>query len=118
ELLDETENVVPAPAILADDVGSKLIQDLVDLERGENGLDQHGDLDLVLRHDPLLFREAKNVVPDPGFQVRFELGQVKVRAGAALFQLRGVVKEVQAEIDQCARYRLAVDHDVLFRQMP
>ena len=45
EFLDEAEDVVPAAAVEPDDVVLQLVQDLVHLERGENGLDQHRDLD-------------------------------------------------------------------------
>jgi hypothetical protein len=41
ELLDVAEDVVPAAAVEADDAVAQLVQDLVHLERGEQGLDQH-----------------------------------------------------------------------------
>jgi hypothetical protein len=50
--------------------------------------------------------------------VRLHLGQVVVRAGAALDQLGGVVEEVQPEIKQAARHGLAVDGKVLLLEVP
>ena len=48
----------------------------------------------------------------------FELGQVEVRAAAALEQPARVVEEVQAEVEERRADGLAVDEDVLFGQVP
>ena len=42
EFLDAREDVVPAPDVEARGVLAQLVEDLVHLERGDDGLDQHG----------------------------------------------------------------------------
>jgi hypothetical protein len=49
QLLDEAEDVVPAPAVEARGVLAQLPQDLVHLERGEDSLDQHRRADRPAR---------------------------------------------------------------------
>ncbi len=44
ELFDEGEDVVPAAAVEAGGVLAELVEDLVHLEGGEDGLDEHGAL--------------------------------------------------------------------------
>ena len=61
---------------------------------------------------------GEDVVPEPRLQVALHLGQVEVRPAAALEQLRGVVEEVEAEVDQRADRRLAVDRQVPLVQVP
>ena len=83
EFLDETEDVVPAAAILADDVILQFVENLVDLECSQNGLDQHRDLDLAGCDDAGLLRILEDIAPQTRLQVIFEFRQVKVWAGAA-----------------------------------
>ena len=63
-------------------------------------------------------REHEHVVPQPRLEMRFELGQVEIRPGAARNQFLGVVEEIEPEIEQAAGHRAAVDLDVLLRQVP
>ena len=88
---------------------AQFVQDLVHLERGEDGFDQDCRLDRPARHAQLLLRGDENVVPQPRFEVAFELGQIEVGAAAARDQFLRVVEEVQAEIEDAAGDRLAVD---------
>ena len=50
EFLDEAEHVIPASAVEAGGVVAQLIQDLVHLERAEDGFDQHRGADGSARH--------------------------------------------------------------------
>ena len=52
-------------------------------------------------------------VPQARLEVALQLRQVEVGAGAAAQQLLGVVEDVEAEVEQRARHRLAVDQHVL-----
>ncbi|MNM75117.1 hypothetical protein D3C81_868900 [compost metagenome] len=97
---------------------AQLIQDLFHLERGEDGLDQHGGLDGALRQADFVLRHHEDVVPQARFQMAFHLGQVEERAGAAGDLLAGIVEQEQREIEDAARDALAVDGDVLFVQVP
>ncbi len=118
EFLDEAEDVIPAPAIEAGGMIAQLVEDLVHLERGEDGLDQHRRLDGALGQTELRLREQEHLVPQPRFQMRFQLRQIEIGAGAARRQLLRVVEEIESEIEQAARHRPAVDRDVLLRQVP
>ena len=97
---------------------AQLVQDLVHLERREDGLDQHGRLDRASRDAEPLLREQEDVVPQPRLEMALELRQVEIRPGAARDQLLGVVEDVQAEVEQRAAHRLPVDGEVRFGQMP
>ena len=118
EFLDEAENVIPAAAVQAGRVLAQFVENFVHFERGENGLDQHGGADRAARNAQLVLREAEHIVPQARFEMAFHLRQIEVRAGASIEQLFGVVKEEQAEIEQRAGDRLAVDQEVLLVQMP
>jgi hypothetical protein len=118
EFLDETENIVPTTAVLADDVVLQLIQYFIDFERGENGFDQHGDLDFAFADHSLFFRKPENIVPQSGFEMRLELRQIEIRAGAAALQLTGVVIEIESEVDQARWNRPTVDQHMILWQVP
>ncbi len=51
----------------------------------------------------------EDVVPEAGFEVRLELGEIEVGAGAAGEELLGVVEEIEAEVEEGAGHGLAVD---------
>ena len=83
----------------------QLVQNLVHLERGHDGLDQHRGADGALgqAHEPLGLGE--HLVPEPGLEMALELGQVEVGAAAPGQQLTGVVVEVEGEVEQARRHR-------------
>ena len=118
ELLDEAEDVVPPPAVESHDVVAQFVEDLVHLEGGQDGLDQHGGLDRADGEPQLLLRHHEDVVPEPGFEVILELGQVEVGSGSLIQQGPGVVEEVERKIEERPGNRLAVDLDVLLAQVP
>ncbi len=118
ELLDGAENVIPPARVQPGAVLAQLKQNLVHLERGEDGFHQHGGFDGALRQAQGVLRQHENLVPQPRFQMAFHLGQVKVGASAARDQLAGVVEKEQPEIEQAAAHPLAVHQQMFFVQMP
>ncbi len=61
----------------------ELVEDFVHLERGQDGLDQHGGLDRALGQAQRLLGKEENVVPQPRLEMVLQLGQVEIGAGAA-----------------------------------
>ena len=118
ELLDDAEDVVPTATIEAGRVVAQLVDDLVHLEGGEDGLDQHGAADGASRDGQYVLGQVEDIVPQARLQMGLHLGQVEVGAEATRDQLLGVVPEVQAEVEQAAGDGLAVDGEVLFVQVP
>ena len=118
ELLDDAEDVVPAAAVEARGVVAELVDDLVHLKGGEDGLNQDGPADGAAGHADVVLGEVEDVVPQASFQVGLHLGQVEVRAEAAALGLKGVVEEVQTEIEEGAGHGLAIDGDVLLLEVP
>jgi hypothetical protein len=118
EALDDAEDVVPAAAVEPGAVVAQLVDDLVHLEGGQNGFDEHGAADGAARHADVVLSQVEGVVPQAGLKVRLHLGQVEVRAGAALDQLGGVVEEVEAKVEQAAGNGLAIDGEVLLVEVP
>ena len=118
ELLDGAEDVVPAAGVQPGRVLAQLVEDLLHLEGGEDGLDQHRGADGAARDAERVLRGAEDVVPEPRLEVALELGQVEVGAAAARQQLAGVVEEVEAEVEEARRDRLAVEPEVLLDQVP
>ena len=102
ELLDGAEDVVPAAAVEAGAVVAQLVDDLVHLKGGQDGLDQHGAADGAARHADVVLGQVEDVVPEAGLEVALHLGEVKVRAVAAALQLDGIVEEVQAKVKEAA----------------
>ena len=80
ELLDDAEDVVPAAGVQPGRVLAQLVEDLVHLERGEDGLDQDGGADGAARDAERVLRVDEHVVPEPRFEMALELRQVEVRA--------------------------------------
>ena len=118
EVLDQGEDVVPAAGVQARGVVAQFVEDLLHLERGGDGLDQHGGADGALRDAQQVLGQDEDVVPQPGLEVVLDLRQVEVRALALGDQAAGVVEEVQAEVHDAAGDRGAVDEHVLLRQVP
>ena len=118
ELLDHAEQVVPAARVQPRRVRSQLVEDLVHLEGGEDRLDQDRHADRPARNPQLVLGALEDAVPQPGFEVRLELGQIEVRAAAGRLQRLVVAQQVQAEVKQRSRDRLPVDLEMAFEQMP
>src|ERR1035441_10238465 len=108
ELSDEAENVVPAAAVQARRVLAKLPQNLVHFESGKDGFDEHGSPYGAPRDTQFLLRQEENVVPQAGFQMAFQFGQIEIRSCAVRDQVLGIVKEEQAEIEERGRDGFAI----------
>src|SRR6185436_15095417 len=98
---------VEAGAVLA-----QLVEDLVHLEGGEDGLDQDGRLDRALRDAERVLRAHEDVVPEAGLEMAFHLRQVEERAVAARDLLTRVMEEEEREVEDAAGDALAVDEHV------
>ena len=118
ELLDHAEDVVPAAGVQPGRVLAQLVEDLLHLERGEDRLDQDGRADRAARDAERVLRVKEHVVPEPRLEVALQLRQVEVRAAAAIDRLPRRVEHVQAEVEQAAGDRLAVDEQMALREVP
>src|SRR6266542_1999542 len=118
EDLDETEDVVPAPAVESGRVVAEFVQDFVHLEGAPNRLDQNRGPDGPLGYTEVILGKHEDVVPKTRFQVTLQFRKVAIRCGALGDQRLGVVEEVKAKIEQRTRNRLSVPSDVLLHQMP
>ena len=97
---------------------AQLPEDLVHLERGEDGLDQHRRLDRSLRDPELVLRRHEDLVPEARLEMALDLRQVEVGAGAAREQLLRVVEHEEREVEDAAVDSPAVDGDVLLVEVP
>jgi hypothetical protein len=118
EALDGAEDVVPPAGVQRADAVAQLEEDALHLERCRQRLDEHGDADAPGGEAEVLLREVEHVVPEPRLTVALELGEVEVRAGAALEQEGGVVEEEDARVEQGAGDRLAVRTHVGLVEVP
>src|SRR5262249_61770054 len=66
----------------------------------------------------LVLGQQEGVVPETGLEVALDLRQVEVRAAPAVEKLPAVVEEVQREVEDARRHRLAVDEHVLLEEVP
>ncbi len=97
---------------------AQLPQNLIHLERSQDVLDQHRGADRAVGQAEPLLGHNEDVVPQAGLQMALQLGQIEIGAGVAGQQVAGVVEEVEAEVEQRGRHRLAVDEQVLLIQVP
>ena len=118
DALDVGEDVVPAAAVEARHVVAQFVDDLVHLEGGGQGLDQHRRLEGPVRHAERLFGVGEGVIPQPRLEMGLHLGQVEGGRRALGDLGRGIVEDVEAEIEQRPAHRLAVDLDVALGQVP
>ena len=118
EVLDDAEDVVPPAGVESRGVLAQLVQDLLHLERGGDGLDQHGGPDRANRNPEVLLGEDEHLVPQPRLPVALQLRQVEVRPAAGVELPLCTVEEVESEVDQRGRHRPPVHHDVLLHQVP
>ena len=115
ELLDDAEDVVPAARVQTGGVLAELVEDLLHLEGGQDRLDENGRLDRAARDAELFLGCLEDAVPEPRFEMALELRKIEVRPAARVEQALRVVEEVQAEVEQAARDRLAVYEHMPFR---
>src|SRR3979490_2300779 len=105
ELLDETENVVPARAVESGGMVAQFVKDLVHFECRENRFDQDGGANRSARNAHFVLGETEHVVPQPRLQVTLHLRQVEVRASPFAQQGGSIVKKEQPKIKQRRRDR-------------
>jgi hypothetical protein len=116
--LDHAEQVVPAPGVEPRGVLAQLVEHLLHLERGGQGLDQAGGPDGPPGDAEVVLRQDEGVVPQPRLEVALHLRQVEVRALPAIDLRLPARGEVEREVHQAARGRLAVHREVLLGQVP
>src|SRR4051794_32712773 len=92
ELLDEGENVIPAPAVEAHDVLAQLVKYLVHLECREDRLDQHRDLDGAARQTQVVLRVPQHLGPQARLEMALELWKIEIWPRSPSDELRGVVE--------------------------
>ena len=75
-------------------------------------------LDRSVVQAELALGEGEHLGPQARLEVGLHLGQVEVRPRALLQQPLGVAQQIEAEVDEGARQRRAVDAHVLLDQVP
>ena len=118
EFLDDAEDIVPAPGVEAGGVLAQLEEDLFHLHGAEDRLDQHRGANRAARDAQRVLGVIEDIVPEAGFVVAFELGQIEVGAAAARQQFAHVAEEVEAKVEEAGADRLAVDGDVALDEVP
>ena len=86
ELLDDADQVVPAPGVEPGSPLPQLEEDLVHLEGGRDRLDEDGRPYVTAGEAERVLAAPQHVVPQPGLEMALELGQVEVGSGAHLDQ--------------------------------
>src|SRR6185369_14344858 len=97
---------------------TKLVQEFVHLESGEDGFDQTGSSNAALRYTELLLRTHENLIPQTSFQVRLHRGKIKIRPVTARKKLLRVVKEVEGKVKDGRRHALTVDQRMPLDHVP
>ena len=97
---------------------TQLIENLVHLKRGNDGLDQNGSFHAALRHANGVLGRHEHLIPEPRFEMALQLGQVEVRTKTAGQQFLGVVEHIERKIEEPARYALPIDSHMLFIEVP
>ncbi|CAH1668847.1 hypothetical protein CHELA40_13198 [Chelatococcus asaccharovorans] len=118
QTLDEGKDVVPAAAVEAGHMVAQLVDDLVHLEGRRQRLDQHRRLERALGDAQHLFRMGEDIVPEPRLHMALHLREIESRCRALRNDVLGIVEDIEAEIEQRAGYRRAVDRHMLLQEMP
>lgn len=118
ELLDKRKDIIPAAAVETRAVVAELIDDLVHFKGSVDGLNQNGGTDSAAGKTDVVLGQVEGIIPQTSLEVRFHLGEVKVRAKAALDQLARIVEKVQTKVKQRAGHGFAVDGEMLLLKVP
>ena len=118
ELFDAGKNVIPAAAVQSGGVIAQFVENLVHLECCRDRFDQNCRANRALRNAEFVLRQLEDVVPNARLQMALHFRQIKIWTASARDQLFRVVKEVEAEIEETAGNRLAVDEHMFLDQMP
>ena len=109
---DIAEDVVPAAAVQRHYVILHLIEQLIHLEYGWQGFNQHGGLDGATGQTKLVLGPGEYFAPPAPFQMALQLGHVEVGARAFGQQRLIVVQEIEGKIEQAAGDGLAIEGDM------
>src|SRR5579862_4441833 len=82
EFLDKTENIIPAAAIQAGGMLPQLVENFVQLECGQNRLNQNGGFDSPALDAKRVLSVDKHIIPEARFEVTFHLWQIEIRAAS------------------------------------
>ena len=97
---------------------AQFIQDFFGVKGTGQGFDQHGGADAAERQPHHRLRRGEDIVPQPRFEIMFQLGQIEIGAGTARQQGPGIVEEIQAEIENGAGDAFAIDQHMGFIKVP
>src|ERR1700686_4532277 len=97
---------------------AQLVEDLVHLECGQDGFDEHRRPNRSLGNAQLVLRHHKDVVPETRLKVALQFWQVEVGAGAFLKQFADIVVKVETKVENAAGDWLAIDQYMLLVQVP
>ncbi len=97
---------------------AQLVENLVHLKCGEDGLDENRRADRSALDSERILGGVEDVIPQPRLEVTLHLGEIKIWTALSLLQLASVVEEVETEVKDTRRDRLAINQDMLLGQMP
>lgn len=97
---------------------SKLVDDLLHLEGGGEGLDQNSGSNSSRSELDVSLSEVEDVVPEPSLEIVLHLGKVEVRSSSSLDELVRVVKEEESEVEDGSRHGGTVDEHSRLVEMP
>ena len=118
KFLDEAEDVIPAPAVQARGVLAQFVKNFVHLERGQDRLDQNRRADRSVRQSELILRVDENIVPQAALPDGSPSSADKSTDPSRARSVPGVVKEIQAEVEERTGHRLAIHQHMALLKMP
>ncbi len=118
EFFDGAEDVIPAPCVECGNVFAQFVENFIHLKRGKDRFDEHRHFDGAARNAERVLCEVEHIVPQPSFEMTLQLGQIEVRPGASISEARGIVKQIQAKVEERGGDRLVIHKRMFFRQMP
>src|SRR5579884_631479 len=99
KLFDGTEDVVPTTTVQARRVLSQFIEDFVHLKGRQNRLNQHRGFNRACGNAEQLLGLNEDIIPETGFEMALQLGQVEIGAGTLLEERSSIVEEIQAKVE-------------------
>ena len=97
---------------------AEFVKNLIHLKGREDRLDQDCCLDRVRREFEFALGGDEDVVPEAGFEVALQFGQIEVWARPSIEQFLRIVKGVEREIEDTSGHGRAVDVDVRLVKVP
>lgn len=93
-------------------------QNLLHLEGGRKGFNEDCSADSTEWDANVSLGEIEDIVPESSFAVVLHLRQVKVWTRAASDELLGIVEEIESKVENRAAYRLVINSDTGFIEVP